>query len=433
LDTVVLTLAVFIGVFVVFLFSGWWIAFALASASVLGYILVSTLNPANVAYLCYNSINNYTLAALPIFILMGELLIEGGVVQKLYKVVLPIAGRVRGGLIHTNVIANVILGACCGSTIAATSASSAVAIPELAKRGYDRALCYGSLASAGCIACLIPPSIGLILFAAITDVSLGALFIGGIIPGLLLATSISLVTAIVLIRKPELAPRHRELIPIGRALIQAPLGLWPLLLLVTVVLGAIYTGMCTPTESGCYGVVGALILGYRRLKLKGIITSLVTTIRVFVPLGLVIAMASVYGFVINSLGLVTAIGNLLGLLPGAPWVIMFYVWLFLLLLGMFIDSGSAIILTTPILLPFAISIGFDPIWFGIWLILGVELGNITPPVGLTLYAVQSVSGDKLETIAKGALPYWLAFLGATLLVVFFPDLVLWLVRLAHLT
>jgi tripartite ATP-independent transporter DctM subunit len=165
---------------------------------------------------------NYDLLALPIFILMGELLIQGGVAGKLYDSVLPLMERIPGGLIHTNIIANVILGACTGSTIAATTAMSAVAVPELNKRGYDKKICYGSLSSAGCLACLIPPSVGMILFASITTVSLGKLFIAGIIPGLILAGAFSLVVFIWVNLQPKIVPAAPEkLMPLGAAIIFA--------------------------------------------------------------------------------------------------------------------------------------------------------------------------------------------------------------------
>jgi len=419
---------VFVVAFLVFLFAGWLIAFAIAGATILAYVFVAGGGAlGNFAVHVYNAMLNYDLLALPVFILMGELLIQGGVAAKLYDSVLPLMDRIPGGLVHTTVASNVILGACTGSTIAATSAMSTVAIPELKKRGYAKGICYGSLASAGCLACLIPPSVGMILFASITTVSLGRLFIAGIIPGLVLAAAMSLVVAVWVKVQPEVAPSSaQEIMPVGKALVFALRNLWPLLILIGVVLGAIYLGIGTPTEAGCYGVLGALLLGYEKFDLAAIKRALTASAQISGALLLVIAMASAYGYALNALGLRHWLLTLLEHLPGGPFVQMYIIWFIYLILGMFLDSASVIVITTPIVLPFAVGLGFDEIWFGIFLMLAVELGNITPPVGVTLFAVQVVSKDSLDIIAKGALPFWISFFLAMTFFLIFPNLVTWL-------
>jgi C4-dicarboxylate transporter, DctM subunit len=428
MESPILIIVIFVLVFLLFLFAGWPIGFAMASASILAYVFIAGGGAlGNFAVLSYNAMFNYDLLALPIFILMGELLIQGGVAGKLYDSVVPLMERFPGGLIHTNVVANVILGACTGSTIAATSAMSTVAVPELMKRGYQKEICYGSLASAGCLACLIPPSVGMILFASITTVSLGTLFIAGIIPGLLLALSFSLVIAIWVKLSPEIAPPPpKELMPLGMSVLYALKHMWTLLILIIIVLGVIYLGIATATESGCYGIVGALLLGYKKITLKSIKKALFSSTQISGALLFIIAMASVYGFALNALGLRQGLIQILQGLPGGPIAQMWMVWMMLLVLGMFVDSSSIIVITTPILLPFSVSLGFDPIWFGIYLMLAVELGNITPPVGVTLFAVQVVTGDRFETIAKGCLPFWASYFITLTPITFFPAIVTWL-------
>ncbi len=428
MNELTLLLIFFLGIFLVMLFTGWLIAFCLAAASVLAYLFIGEGIQGNLPVLEYAAANRYTLLALPIFILMGEILIEGGVAAKLYDAVVPFMERFPGGLIHTNVLANVILGAMCGSTVAATSAISSVAIPELAKRGYEKKLCYGSLAAAGNLAGLIPPSIGLILYAAITEVSLGQLFIAGIIPGLALAATIMLVTAILVRVNPKSAPSvaKEAITPLGRSFILAVKNLWPVAILVALVLGTIYFGIATPTESASYGVVGALALSSRRLNWRRLKIALFSATRIGAALLFLIGMAIVYGYALNILGLTGYIVTLLGYLPGEPWLKVFLVWCMLLPLGMFLESGSVMIITTPILLPFVVALGYDPVWYGVWIVLAIELGNITPPVGLTIYAVQAVSGDQLDIIAKGTFPYWASFLITQLTLTFFPVLALWL-------
>jgi len=430
MESVSLLLLIFVVSFLALLFLGWAIAFAIATASILAYIFLaggSVLG--GFATLGYHAMFNYGLLALPIFILMGEILIQGGVAGDLYDAVLPLMERIPGGLIHTNIAANTILGACCGSTVAATSAMSTVAIPELRKRGYAKEICYGSLASAGCLSCLIPPSVGMILFCSITTVSLGKLFIAGIIPGLILAVCFSLVSAIWIKLQPNTVPRiPKKVMPLGRAVLFALKKLWPLFILIIVVLGVIYLGVGTPTESGCYGVVGAIVLSVRnkKLNLKTINAILINTAKVSVSILFIIAMASVYGYALNALGLKQLLLHLLGRLAGGTITKIYIIWLIFLFLGMFLDSAAVIVLTTPILLPFAISLGFEPIWFGIFLMLAVQLGNITPPVGVTLFAVQAITEDRIAIISKGCLPYWVSFFLVSSLITLFPILVTWL-------
>lgn len=430
MESAFLLLFIFVGLFLVLLFLGWPIAFGIATASILAYIFLAGGSVLGVfAIFSYNAMFNYGLLALPIFILMGEILIQGGIAGDLYDAVTPLMERIPGGLIHTNIAANVILGACCGSTVAATSAMSTVAVPELMKRGYAKKICYGSLASAGCLSCLIPPSVGMILFASITTVSLGKLFIAGIIPGLILAACFSLISAIWIKLQPNMAPSiPKKVMPIGMAVFFAIKRLWPLLILISVVLGTIYFGVATPTESGCYGVVGALVLSAfnKKLSLKTIKAMLINSTKVSVAILFIIAMASVYGYAINTLGMKQLLLRLLESMQGGTITKMYILWLVYLFLGMFLDSAAVIVLTTPILLPFTVSLGFDPVWFGIFLMLTTQLGNITPPVGVTLFAVQAVTGEGISVVSKGCFPYWVSFLLATSFLIFFPGLATWL-------
>jgi C4-dicarboxylate transporter DctM subunit len=428
MESMTLIFLIFVVAFLVLLFSGWAIAFGIATASILAYIFVAGSGGlGNFPVLSYNAMFSYNMLALPFFILMGELLIQGGVASKLYDSVVPLMERIPGGLLHTNIVANVLLGACCGSTIAATTAISSVAIPELTKRGYAKEICFGSLASAGCLAALIPPSVGLIIFASITTVSLGQLFIAGIIPGLILAACFSLVVAVWVRVRPRIVPRRKkEVMSLGAALFFALKNLWPLLFLIVLVLGVIYLGIGTPTEAGSFGAIGALVLGYRKLDRKTIMKAMLGTCHISGALLLIIAMASVYGFALNALGLRTLLISLLSALPGGPIMKVYIIFFMMLLLGMFIDSASVIVITTPILLPFAVSLGFEPVWVGIYIILAVELGNITPPVGLTLFAVQVVSKNPVSTVAEGCFPFWASFFLAVSVITVFPAVVTWL-------
>jgi len=430
MGSIYVLLLIFVATFLIFLFSGWPIAFGLASASIIAYVVISGGSAfGNFVILTYRSMFNYNLLALPIFVFMGQILIKGGVVTKLYDSLLPLMERFTGSLIYTNIGANVILGACSGSTIAATTAISTIAIPELKKRGFSKFISYGSLASAGCIAAIIPPSIGMIIYCSITTVSLGKLFVAGIIPGLLLALCLAFVTYLWIKISPNIAPPiPKKIMPLLTAISYAFKNLWPLFILIFVVLGVIYFGIATAAESGCYGIFGAMIIAYfnKKLNLKMILTTALSTTKISAALLLIIAVASVYGYAINMLGFRQSMLIFLENLPEAIITKMFILWVILLFLGMFLDSASILIIITPIFLPFVTSIGMDPVWFGIFILLASELGNITPPVGLTLYAVQVVSKEPLDVIAKGCLPYWVSYFMAQALIIFFPILVLWL-------
>ncbi len=424
---------IFIALFLILLFMGWWIAFALGTVSVLGYLFAGGGTIDNFSFLAHNALFTYLLIALPVFILMGKLIIMSGITQKLYDAITPLLPPIPGGIMHVTPLANIILGAACGSTIAATSATTTVAVPELKRRGYPLGLAYGSLASAGCIAGLIPPSLAFILYSAITEVSLGQLFLAGIIPGILLGVAIAVVIVMAAKIRPQLFPPHQKRKgSLIKALFFAFRNLWAVCLLIILVLGTIYTGITTPTESGTIGVIGALVIAiaWRQFSLQKIKIALFDTIKITGALFMIFTTASVYGFALNYLGLQDWVRDMLGTLPGGPVTKMVFLGIFFLVLGLFIDSGSAVIITTPVLLPFIVSQGFSPLWYGVWLTLAVELGNITPPVGLTIFAVQAVTGESLETVAKGCLPFWSSFIMVLAPITFWPILVLWVPRLA---
>lgn len=430
MESITLIILTFVVSFFVLMFIGWPIGFSIIGSTILAYFFLAGWGAVgSIAVLGYYGMYNYGLLALPIFILMGLILIHGGIAEDLYNAVLPLMERIAGGLIYANIIANVILGACCGSAIAATSAMSAVAIPELRKRGYAKGICYGSLASAGNLSALIPPSVGMILFCSITTVSLGRLFIAGIIPGLILAVCFCIISAVWIKFKPNIVPVvPKKVMPMGMAIIYAFRNLWPLVILIILVLGIIYLGVGTPTEGGCYGVVGAVILSISKKKLNITVIKniLVDTSRISVSILFIIAMASVYGYALNYLGLQPFLINMLEGLKGGVIAKVYIIWLIYLILGFFLDSSAVIILTTPIILPFMISLGFEPVWFGIFILLAVTMGNITPPVGITLFAVQAITKDRVDIISKGCLPYWVSFFLASSLIIFFPILATWL-------
>lgn len=430
MESAFLMFVIFLVTFLLLLFIGWPIAFCMATSCIIAYIVLGRVSMLGcVATFGYQGLSSYSLLALPIFILMGEILIHGGVVSDLFDAVLPLTNRISGGLIYAVILANIVLGACCGSTVAATSAMSTVAIPELKKRNYSKLICYGVLSSSGNLSALIPPSVGMIIFCSITTVSLGKLFIAGIIPGLILGLALALVSSIWIKIKPDLVPpTEKELIPIWKAMFIAIKKLWTLLILIFLVLGVIYIGIASPTESGCYGVVGALLLAWRKkmVNRKVVAEIVISTTKVSVSILFIIAMAQLYGFALNQLGFRQLIEHFLENLSFGTYTKIFLIWIIFLVLGMFIDSGALIMITTPIFLPFFVQLGYEPLWFGVFVLIVTCLGNITPPVGCTLFAVQAISGDNIGIISKGSFPYWLSFLITSIAVVLFPKLSTWL-------
>lgn len=407
------------------------IALALALVGFVGLLLFRDPWTAGkiMAECAHSSLNSFTLTAVPIFLLMAEIISRGGAGKILYDGVSPLVEDfLPGGLIHANIVACAIFGGVCGSQIGDAAAIGSIAVPELKQRGYNMPFAAASLAAAGPLASIIPPSLGFIIFGAVTGVSVGKLFIAGIIPGIILTGLYMLATVLSVAVAPGLAPRSKE------KKLRFARHIWPLAKITPIILlalgmaYAIYGGIATPTEVGMVGAIGAMVIsaGYRQLSWRMFVEVLGATVR---TTGIVLFLyvgASIYATSLAHVGLATLIGDAFGRLPVSPLVIGCVMLLLYILLGMFIDGISLVVVVVPITFPTLMMAGFDPLQIGVFVVLMGAIGAITPPVGLTLYVLQAISGIELLSIAKASIPFMIAIAVATILCLLFPTLSNWL-------
>lgn len=376
-------------------------------------------------------LNSFILVAIPLYVLMGELIFATGIGHDIFDAFSKWLNKVPGGLAVASIYSSAVFGAMSGVSIAGVAAIGSMAIPEMLDRGYDKPLAAGAIAASGALAVLIPPSISFILYGSLSNVSVGKLFIGGIVPGLMLATMMAIYVLIRVWRNPRLAPRE-----FGHATwkerITSLLKVWPVLLIMFLVLGTIYTGVSTPTESAAMGVVGALLMGIfsKRLHWKAFKSALRKSTQVSGSILIILASAYTLSQFLNVIRVPDKVAMWATTLhvPGL-WVILIFMIL-LIMLGCLIDGASLIIVTTPILLPTVLKLGFSPLWFGILVVLNVEIAVITPPVGLNLYTLKSITDRlSLSEILKGTFPYVLVDFACLIFFMLLPKLTLWLPNL----
>ncbi len=404
---------------------------SLGIASVAAIILTKGFNGLTVIpELYYEKMDNFVLIAIPLFILMGEILFHTGIGTDLYKMASRWTNKVPGGLAMGTVIASTVFGAMCGVSVAGAATIGAFAVPEMLKRGYDKSLATGSVAASGALALLIPPSIGFILYGAVADESVGKLFIGGIIPGIILSLCMMIYIFFVAITKPEKAPIPKEKITWSMRL-QSLFRCWAAIFLIILVLGSIYFGIATPTESAAIGAAGAFFLAmfvYKTLNIKVFVEILLSTMRTTGMLLFIFINAMIFGYVLTRLQVPQALASLVADSHMAKWEVLTSIVILLIFLGMFLDGASVILIATPILLPVIEVLGYDKIWFGVILMITIEMAVITPPVGLNLYVIKSIAPENvsLKDIITGAIPFVFVEIAVLIFFILFPEIVLWL-------
>ncbi|NBN77522.1 TRAP transporter large permease subunit [Microvirga tunisiensis] len=374
----------------------------------------------------WNTFNSYTLTAIPLFILLGEILVASGLARNVYRAMSPLFARLPGGLLHTNIAVCTLFGAVSGSSMAVAAAVGSVAYPELTRRGYDRNSVVGSLAGGGTLGLLIPPSLSLLIYGAFTETSIGKLFLAGIVPGLIAAAGFMVWITIHSLRRPELAPRNLEpAVGLGQAL-KGLVEIWPLLALIGAVLGSLFAGLATPTESAGMGVAAAIILGFAvgDLTLAGIGRALMSTVTTFAVIAMVFMGAVILAQSISVLGLPQQLLGQMAELGLSPLMVLLAIIVIYILLGMVFDGLSMMIMTLPIVFPLLTGLGYDPIWLGVLITLLIEIGMLTPPVGMNLFVLVGMSNNQvtLGDAARAALPYWLVLLGVIALMTLVPTL-----------
>ena len=371
-----------------------------------------------------NVFSEFTLTAIPLFMLLGEVLVASGLAGRAYGALSPLFGRAPGGLLHANVAASGLFGAVSGSSLAVAAAVGAVAYPELSRRGYDRQAVLGSLAGGGALGLLIPPSLSLLIFGALTDTSIGRLFLGGVVPGLMMLGLFLLWIRLDAQRRPHIAPPEPP-VPLGEAL-RAAAAVWPVLLLAGLVLGSLFAGLATPTESAAVGVAAAVVIGATvgRLTLRGLAEACFATATGFAVIATVFMGAVVLAQSISILQLPQHLLTAIAGLGASPHMVLLIVVLLYLLLGLFFDGLSMMIMTLPIVFPLLTGLGFDPVWVGVMVTVMIEIGMLTPPVGMNLMVLVGVTQGEatLAEAAQGALPYWLLLGLGLFLMTLVPEL-----------
>jgi len=411
--------------------SGIWVGFSLFIVGFVGMIFFGTL-PAgnNMASSVWATIEKWEYVALPLFILMGEILFRSGISEKLFKALVPWLYRLPGGLLLMNIVSCTLFAAVSGSSAATTATVGRITLAEFDKLGYDRPLAMGSLAGAGTLGFLIPPSLIMIVYAILAEVSIGKMFAAGILPGLLLAGIYSSYIIYRGIRNPEIAPRTQESYSWTDRLV-ALKDLAPTLALILMVLGSIYAGIATPTEAAALGAFGAALFAFlnRRLNLKITFDCLINAVKTNAMIMMIVVGAGFLSRVMGFLGIPAAITQAITEMDLSPYTLMIILGAFYLVLGCLLDGFSIVVMTLPIALPMVTQAGFDPIWFGIYLILMVEVSQITPPVGFNLFVIQGLTGEPIMNIARYALPFFFLMLLTTAILTVFPEIALLLPRL----
>ncbi len=410
---------------------GIWVGFSLFIVGFVGMALFSSL-PAgnNMASSVWATIEKWEYVALPMFILMGEILFRSGISEKLFRALVPWLYRLPGGLLLMNILSCTLFAAVSGSSAATTATVGRITLAELDKLGYDRRIAMGSLAGAGTLGFLIPPSLIMIVYAILASVSIGKMFVAGILPGLLLSGIYACYIIYRGIRNPEIAPRAQESYTWGER-IAALKDLAPTLILILMVLGSIYAGIATPTEAAALGVLGATFFAFlnRQMNLKIMFECLVGAVKTNAMIMMIVIGAGFLSRVMGFLGIPAAITQAITEMQLSPYVLMILLGLVYVVLGCLLDGFSIVVMTLPIALPMVTAAGFDPIWFGVYLILMVEVSQITPPVGFNLFVIQGLTQEPIMKIAKHALPFFFLMLLATAIITAFPQIALYLPQL----
>tara|TARA_Y100000992_G_scaffold258422_1_gene192562 strand:- start:6 stop:1316 length:1311 start_codon:yes stop_codon:yes gene_type:complete len=418
----------FISVLLFFLGSGIWVALSMIGVSAIGMMLFTSRPVGDaMATTIWGTSSSWTLTALPLFVWMGEILFRTKLSENLFKGLSPWMQKLPGGLIHVNVVGCALFAAISGSSAATVATVGKMSIPELRQRNYPEKILLGSLAGSGTLGLLIPPSIILIIYGVAVQESIAKLFIAGIIPGIMIALIfMSYVVIWSLINKkdmPKVIDEYSFLEKIKRSR-----QLLPVILLIFGVIGSIYTGIATATEAASLGVLGALILSYsqKSLTLDTFKSSLLGATKTSCMIAFILAGSTFLSLAMGFTGLPRNLAIWIESMNLSPYVLIFVLMIFYIILGMFLDGISAVVLTMAIIEPMIRQAGFDMIWFGIFLVIVVEMAQITPPVGFNLFVLQGMANKDMGYIARSAFPLFLLMVLAVILVVIFPEIALWM-------
>jgi tripartite ATP-independent transporter DctM subunit len=409
--------------------SGIWVALTLTGLAIIGLQLVDN---SSIGLLLgtssWSAMTSWSLTALPLFIWMGEILFRTRLSQDLFEGLTPILSKIPGKLLHVNILSCGIFAAVSGSSAATAATIGRMTLPELSKRGYDDSMAIGTLAGSGTLGLLIPPSIILIVYGVSAEVSIARLFLAGALPGLVLIVLFMAYTVIWSMVKDRARTVVDDEIYTFKEKILALKKLIPIVILITGVLGSIYQGVATPTEAAAFGVTGALVLSMLlgSFTVSSFLESIAGAVRNTCMLGLILIGAHFLTLAMGFIGIPNELAEWIASLGLSPIELILYLTVFFIILGCFLDGISVIVLTTSVVLPMVTQANIDLIWFGIFLVLVVEMSQITPPVGFNLFVIQSLTGKNIFSVAKAALPFFFMIAIAIVLITAYPSIVLYL-------
>ena len=418
----------FISLLLIFLGSGIWVGVSMIGVSTIG-MMMFTSRPVGdaMATTMWSMGSSWSLTALPLFVWMGEILFRTKLSENLFKGLSPWLSKLPGGLIHVNILGCAIFAAISGSSAATVATVGKMSIPELRKRNYPESFLLGTLAGSGTLGLLIPPSIILIIYGVTVEESIAKLFIAGVIPGIGLAILFMIYVVGWSLRNKEIMPIISEDFSFVKKIKQSG-QLLPVILLIFAVIGSIYAGIATATEAASLGVLGALILSYfqKSLTKESFSKSLLGATKTSCMIAFILAGSSFLTLAMAFTGLPKNLAVFIDTLQLSPYMLLLVLTIFYIILGMFLDGISAVVLTMAIIEPMIRQAGFDMIWFGIYLVIVVEMAQITPPVGFNLFVLQGMAKKDMGFIARSAFPLFLLMIFAVIIIIAFPQLALWL-------
>ena len=418
----------FISVLLFFLGTGVWVGISMIGVSAIG-MLMFTSRPVGdaMATTMWSMGSSWSLTALPLFVWMGEILFRTKLSENLFKGLSPWLSKLPGGLIHVNILGCAIFAAISGSSAATVATVGKMSIPELRKRNYPENFLLGTLAGSGTLGLLIPPSIILIIYGVTVEESIAKLFIAGVIPGIVLAFLFMIYVITWSIKNKKIMPIISEDFSFLEKVKQSG-QLLPVVLLIFSVIGSIYAGIATATEAASLGVLGALVLSYfqKSLTKESFNKSLLGATKTSCMIAFILAGSSFLTLAMAFTGLPNNLAVFINTLQLSPYMLLLVLTLFYIILGMFLDGISAVVLTMAIIEPMIRQAGFDMIWFGIYLVIVVEMAQITPPVGFNLFVLQGMAKKDMGFIARSAFPLFLLMILAVIIIIAFPQLALWL-------
>lgn len=423
-----LEVAVVLLIFLGLLAAGMAIPFAIGVPAIVYLLLhggVASLR--GIGLMSWGSMNSFALTAVPLFILMAEIMQHSGLSFRIYRGLSKLVCVIPGGLLQTNIAGCALFAAISGSSVATAAAIGTVALPQLIQRGYHRPLAAGSLAAGGTLGILIPPSIAMIVYGTFTETSVSKLFIAGIVPGLVLTALFMAYVFIHALVKPEIAPREKGPQNISEFL-SALSDLFPFVLVIGGTMGSLYAGWVTPTEAAAAGCAVGLVVSaiWGKLGWSELRTAMTSSVMITGNILLIVYTAFVFSYAISVAGVGEQLTSWLVALKLSR--LEFFAALFLLytILGCLVESLGMIVITVPLLYPVLLQYGIDPVWFGIILVLFIELGQISPPIGINLFVIQSIWDGRLQDIVLGTIPFHLLMFALLVMLVFWPEIALWL-------